>query len=42
MVYKEDEIAWLYVEPNHMRRGIGKHLIMYVMKTQLIIYKLSL
>ncbi|WP_066720634.1 GNAT family N-acetyltransferase [Clostridium sp. Marseille-P299] len=28
--YSEDELAWLYVDPAHSRRGIGKSLIEYV------------
>ncbi len=29
--YSEDELAWLYVDPAHMRRGIGRSLVQYVM-----------
>ena len=28
--YTEDELAWLYVDPAYMRRGIGSRLVRYV------------
>ncbi len=28
--YTEDELAWLYVDPAYMRRGIGSQLVRYV------------
>lgn len=28
--FSEDELAWLYVDPDYGRRGIGKRLIAYV------------
>ena len=28
--YSEDELAWLYVDPAHMRQGIGRSLAQYV------------
>lgn len=30
VAYHEDEIAWLYVAPEAMRRGIGHRLVSYV------------
>ena len=28
--YTEEELAWLYVDPAHMRRGVGRALVGYV------------
>lgn len=28
--YTDEELAWLYVDPAHMRRGIGRTLVRYV------------
>mgnify|MGYP002531520874 FL=1 len=28
--YSDEELAWLYVDPIHMRKGIGKALVEYV------------
>ena len=28
--YSDEELAWLYVDPAHARRGIGKALLQYV------------
>lgn len=30
--YVEGELAWLYVDPVHMRRGIGRVLILYALR----------
>ena len=30
VAYTEDELAWLYVDPTHMRQGIGRSLVQYV------------
>ncbi len=30
VAYTEDELAWLYVDPTHMRQGIGRSLVRYV------------
>lgn len=30
VAYSEDEIAWLYVDPCHARKGIGRSLVQYV------------
>lgn len=30
--YTKDELAWLYVSPEHMRQGIGSALIAHVME----------
>lgn len=30
--YTEDELAWLYVAPEYMRRGIGRTLVCYVVQ----------
>jgi GNAT superfamily N-acetyltransferase len=32
VAYNEEEIAWLYVDPNYCRKGIGKALVKTVMK----------
>ncbi|WP_353095149.1 GNAT family N-acetyltransferase [Tissierella praeacuta] len=32
VAYSEEEIAWLYVDPDSMRQGIGKSLIMHVIE----------
>jgi ribosomal protein S18 acetylase RimI-like enzyme len=32
VAYTEDELAWLYTHPAHMRKGIGKALISYVLE----------
>ena len=29
--YSEDELAWLYVDPAQMRRGVGRALVEYVL-----------
>lgn len=29
--YSENEFAWLYVDPEHMRKGIGTELLQYMM-----------
>lgn len=29
--YTEDELAWLYVDPAQMRRGVGRALVEYVL-----------
>lgn len=29
--YTEDELAWLYTHPAHMRKGVGKALVRYVL-----------
>lgn len=31
VAYSEDELAWLYVNPKQMRKGIGRQLIQYVL-----------
>jgi ribosomal protein S18 acetylase RimI-like enzyme len=33
VAFSENEIAWLYVSPESMRRGVGKSLIMHVMNS---------
>lgn len=30
--YTEDELAWLYVDPAHMRSGVGRALALYVIE----------
>lgn len=32
MAYSDDEIAWLYVDPDMMRQGVGRSLIMHVIE----------
>lgn len=32
VAYSENEIAWLYVDPDYTRRGIAKNLIMHVIE----------
>ncbi|MBU5331026.1 MAG: GNAT family N-acetyltransferase [Anaerocolumna aminovalerica] len=32
VAYSDDEIAWLYVDPDSMRQGVGKSLIMHVIE----------
>ena len=32
VAFSEDEIAWLYVDPNSVRQGVGKSLIMHVIE----------
>ena len=29
--YHSEELAWLYVDPGHMRQGIGRSLVQYVL-----------
>ncbi|MGL6217736.1 MAG: GNAT family N-acetyltransferase [Lacrimispora sphenoides] len=33
VAYSEGEIAWLYVSPDSMRKGVGKSLIMHVINS---------
>lgn len=30
--YSEDELAWLYIHPDHMRKGVGKALVKYALE----------
>ena len=32
--YSEDELAWLYVMPEKMRRGIGRQLVAHALDTE--------
>lgn len=33
VAHSEDELAWLYIDPAYMRRGIGKALVQHVIDT---------
>lgn len=37
----EEELAWLYIDPAHMRRGIGKRLTAYAMQMFPEIYSIE-
>lgn len=32
VAYTQEELAWLYTHPDHMRKGIGKALVQYVLE----------
>lgn len=36
--YSEDEMAWLYVLPDKMRRGIGRQLVAHALDTERSLY----
>lgn len=36
--YSEEEIAWLYVDPLFMRRGIGRKLLRHALETESGVY----